>query len=211
MRERRWTSTAAVRERRWTSTVPWVTAPVNAAWRWGGQAGVVATQRNPIDLALDVFVFAPLGATIEFWERMPEHAKIGRERLGKQAPAARMIGEMAVTTGRRKVEERLEDLGILDGDDAPAGSPEHATPKTAASKAAASTTVAAEEPAEPATAGEPAALPIEDYDGLPAVQIIPLLTSLTQDERDAVRAHETAGRGRRTIIGKLDQLDARES
>ncbi len=176
----------------------------------------MATQRNPIDLALDVFVFAPLGATIEFWERMPEHAKIGRERLGKQAPAARMIGEMAVTTGRRKVEERLEDLGILDGDDAPAGSPESATPKTAASKAVASKAVAskavaAEEVTEPATAAEPAALPIEDYDGLPAVQIIPLLTSLTQDERDAVRAHETAGRGRRTIIGKLDQLDARES
>ena len=181
------------------AAVALVTAPVNATSAAAGQAGVVATQRNPIDLALDVFVFAPIGATIEFWERMPEHAKLGRERLGKQAPAAKMIGEMAVATGRKKVEERLEDLGVLGGDE----------PAPAAAKTAASKPDAASDDASDVAA--PTELPIEDYDGLPAVQIIPLLASLTKDERDAVRAHETVGRGRRTIIGKLDQLDARES
>ena len=181
------------------AAVALVTAPVNATGAAAGQAGVVATQRNPIDLALDVFVFAPIGATIEFWERMPEHAKLGRERLGKQAPAAKMIGEMAVATGRKKVEERLEDLGVLGGDE----------PAPAAAKTAASKPDNAADSASDVAA--PTQLPIEDYDGLPAVQIIPLLASLTKDERDAVRAHETAGRGRRTIIGKLDQLDARES
>ena len=185
------------------AAVALVTAPVNATGAAAGQAGVVATQRNPIDLALDVFVFAPIGATIEFWERMPEHAKLGRERLGKQAPAAKMIGEMAVATGRKKVEERLEDLGVLGGDE-PAPAPAPAATKTAAAKP----DNAADDASDVAA---PTQLPIEDYDGLPAVQIIPLLASLTKDERDAVRAHETAGRGRRTIIGKLDQLDARES
>ncbi len=54
-------------------------------------------------------------------------------------------------------------------------------------------------------------LPIANYDTLSAVQIVPLLAELSPEEREAVRAHEEAHRGRRTVLGKLDQLTRREA
>jgi len=147
----------------------------------------VSTQRNPIDQALDLFVFAPLGATIEFWEKMPELAQLGRDRLGAQAPAARMIGEFAVKTGRKFAGAQVDPDNTVEPGEA-----------------------AQQDPAPSAPAPDDSDLAIDDYDGLPAVQIIPALANISAVERDLIRAHETAGRGRRTILGKLDQLDARD-
>jgi len=162
----------------------------------------VSTQRNPIDQALDLFVFAPLGATIEFWEKMPELAQLGRDRLGAQAPAARMIGEFAVKTGRKKVEAGIDSFA-------------NTGRKFAGAQVDPDNTVepgeaAQQDPAPSAPAPDDSDLAIDDYDGLPAVQIIPALANISAVERDLIRAHETAGRGRRTILGKLDQLDARD-
>ena len=176
----------------------------------------MSTQRNPIDLALDVFVFAPLGATIEFWDKMPDRARLGRERLGSQAPAARMIGEFAVKAGRQKVEARVDELAAAGRRRAGAASPSTAPaePTEAALVESALVETANVEDAHvdagAVDAGTAVAveLAIDDYDGLPAVQIIPMLATLSADERVAIRAHEVAGRGRRTILGKLDQLDA---
>ncbi|MDG2111409.1 MAG: hypothetical protein P8N02_02210, partial [Actinomycetota bacterium] len=50
------------------------------------------------------------------------------------------------------------------------------------------------------------ALPIADYDTLPAAQIVPLLGGLTAEEQAVVGVHENAGRGRRTILGRLQRL-----
>jgi len=162
----------------------------------------VSTQRNPIDQALDIFVFAPLGATIEFWEKMPELAQLGRDRLGAQAPAARMIGEFAVKTGRKKVEEGIDSFANTGRKfaGAPVDPDETAEPDKTTEQ----------DPASPTPPPDDSDLAIDDYDGLPAVQIIPALANISAAERDLIRAHETAGRGRRTILGKLDQLDARD-
>jgi hypothetical protein len=51
-----------------------------------------------------------------------------------------------------------------------------------------------------------AALSIPDYDELSASQVVQRLPGLTRDELEAIRAYETHGRGRRTILGKIDQL-----
>ena len=51
-------------------------------------------------------------------------------------------------------------------------------------------------------------LVLPDYDHLPAAHVVAKLASLTQRERDAVEAYETAHRHRRTILGKLEQLRA---
>ena len=181
----------------------------------------MSTQRNPIDLALDVFVFAPLGATIEFWDKMPDRARLGRERLGSQAPAARMIGEFAVKAGRQKVEARVDELAAAGRRRAGAASPstapaepieaalvESALVETANVEDAHVDAGAVDAGAVDAGTAVAVELAIDDYDGLPAVQIIPMLATLSADERVAIRAHEVAGLGRRTILGKLDQLDA---
>ena len=51
-----------------------------------------------------------------------------------------------------------------------------------------------------------ATLSIPDYDELSASQVVQRLPGLSHDELEAIRAYETHGRGRRTILGKIDQL-----
>ncbi len=49
-------------------------------------------------------------------------------------------------------------------------------------------------------------LAIPSYDELAASQVIPLLDGLRADELEAVRRHEAAGRGRRTVLSRIAQL-----
>jgi hypothetical protein len=57
----------------------------------------------------------------------------------------------------------------------------------------------------PSTAAD---LPIREYDGLSASQVVSRLTGLTPDELRAVRAYEDASRGRRTVLLAIDRLVA---
>lgn len=66
------------------------------------------------------------------------------------------------------------------------------------------------EPAPPRPRSGPDAsqLAIPGYDSLAASQVLPRLEGLTPDELEAVRTYETAYRGRRTILGRIGQLQA---
>jgi hypothetical protein len=55
----------------------------------------------------------------------------------------------------------------------------------------------------PASAAD---LPILEYDGLSASQVVSRLTGLSADELRAVRAYEEASRGRRTVLLAVDRL-----
>lgn len=71
-------------------------------------------------------------------------------------------------------------------------------------------------PPEPVTAPSPAPeatpaadeLPIPGYDTLSASQVVPRLDALRPDELEAIRAYETAHRGRRTILNRIAQRQA---
>lgn len=69
----------------------------------------------------------------------------------------------------------------------------------------------AEEPASPfADHLEPSAVfPIADYDELRVSEVLPLLSELVPDEYEVVRQRELAGRGRTTILRRLEELQAR--
>ncbi|HET6551371.1 MAG TPA: DUF892 family protein, partial [Solirubrobacter sp.] len=79
-------------------------------------------------------------------------------------------------------------------------------------------TVAARAGGEPsydlAEAGPPqparTALPIADYDGLNAGQVVARLSDLTQDDLAAVLAYERANRNRRTVVERARALTATE-
>ena len=64
------------------------------------------------------------------------------------------------------------------------------------------------EPVEATDLGsdEAVTLPIEEYESLAASQVVARLASLRPDELAVVRDFEAAHRGRRTILGKIDQL-----
>lgn len=64
---------------------------------------------------------------------------------------------------------------------------------------------------EPAASGEPPgpgadALPLEDYESLAASHVVARLTRLSPHELEQIRRFEEAHRGRRTILGKIEQL-----
>lgn len=71
-------------------------------------------------------------------------------------------------------------------------------------------------PDEPATAGTPhprapvvdtaGVLPIDDYESLAASHVVDRLPTLTPDELRVVESFEIANRGRRTILGRIEQL-----
>jgi hypothetical protein len=57
--------------------------------------------------------------------------------------------------------------------------------------------------------GEEVVFPIEDYDDLRVNDILPLLPQLDPDELREVRDREAAGKKRRTVLGRIDELAAR--
>lgn len=63
-------------------------------------------------------------------------------------------------------------------------------------------------PANRATSAGGEHLAIPSYDDLAASQVIPLLDGLGSDELEAVRRHEAGGRGRRTVLSRIAQIQA---
>jgi len=185
-----------------------------------GHAGVVTEDRRPIDLALDVFLYAPVGASLELWERVPDLAEAGRKRLSAQAPAAKMVGRFAVSAGMSKLEERLGDFAARGRQAASTEEAESAEkpdvddldPRDAGSRPATARHATAAEQAAPgeAVAGKKSTVDvvIGSYDELRAIEIVALLPTLSAEERAAVRVRELDGRARRTILAKLDRLDS---
>ena len=49
-------------------------------------------------------------------------------------------------------------------------------------------------------------LPIPEYDGLSASQVVSRLRGLSAEELRAIRSYEEASRGRRTVLVAIDRL-----
>ena len=87
---------------------------------------------------------------------------------------------------------------------APASPPDAAAPPAAAKAKAAGTTKRARRLG--ATATSAADLPIQEYDGLSASQVVSRLSGLTPEELRAIRSYEEGSRGRRTVLLAIDRL-----
>jgi hypothetical protein len=81
-----------------------------------------------------------------------------------------------------------------------------ATKPTGARKTTKKAPAAAKRTAKSTTPASAADLPIREYDGLSASQVVSRLTGLSPEELQAVRAYEEASRGRRTVILAIDRL-----
>lgn len=180
------------------------------------------TERNPIDELVEMFVYAPIGMLYEYDEVIPKLVKRGKS----QVQLARLLGRMAVSdTGQDVVGKvaggvasslarQITDIGAAIGLAPPAddaGSDDSPPPPPAPAPPAIENETPsgdAEPEAEPEADDEPVQLPIAGYDDLTAKEIVGLLEDLTADQRDRIRAHELANRARKTVLGKLDRLDA---
>ena len=175
-------------------------------------------------MALDLFVFAPVGLLLTLTEDLPKLVEKGRGRIESQLGMARMMGEMAAPQLQTEATKLVK--GLLDRVPAP-GLPPAASPATrrelghrpAAKTAAAPPAPAAPAPAAPAAPAEasaprpagppahdPTTLAIPGYDSLSAMQVVSRLAGLSRSELEAVRGYEEGHRHRKTIINRADQL-----
>jgi hypothetical protein len=167
----------------------------------------VTEDRTPIEQAVDLAVFAPIGFALEARRLLPSFVERGRQ----QVTMAKMVGQFAVSHGQTTAAKRLTKVQEQ---------AEQLLGELGLAPLAATTAPAA--PAQPTPDGEPAAaaaapvrsgagadeLAIAGYDTLAASQVIPRLAGLSPSELAAVEAYELAHRGRKTILGKVAQLRA---
>jgi hypothetical protein len=181
--------------------------------------------RTPLDQALDVFVYLPVGFVFELPRSIPRFIARGRsqvdqacaiglealhlggrgssDRVGRvrEQTAATLRGlGVAAPIGDEPVERRPPTLSVVADPEPSSGS----APSTSGNGAAA----APRPPAPVGPAPDPAALAIPGYDSLSASQVVPRLEGLTSEELETVRTYEQATRGRKTILSKIAQLQA---
>jgi hypothetical protein len=170
----------------------------------------VTEPKSPLEQALDLVVYAPVGLAVTAREELPRLIEKGRQRVTGQVAMARMIGQFVVTQGQHEVgkvakqaSDTLVGLGIIPTSDRvppqPAPSPPSRPPEASASngKAPAPTL-------EPAPSSDGLAIP--GYDSLSASQVVQRLAGLAPGELEAVRDYEAITRGRRTILNRISQL-----
>jgi hypothetical protein len=175
---------------------------------------------SPIEAALELCVYAPLGFALEARSLLPRFVERGRN----QVAMARVVGKFAVEKGREDLGGRVADgqatvVGLLRlagvvGPEADGGQPSGPTPRPGAPVVAAVPDLStppdgtdAEATTGPVPDGPGAdTLAIPGYESLSASQVVPRLDSLTEAELEEVRRYEQAHRGRKTILNKILQL-----
>jgi hypothetical protein len=127
----------------------------------------------------------------------PAHERPAYERPAHERPAPnRPVGERAAGDGAGS--------GGAGGDGAGAGATGlYRTHRHAGSMGARGPSLAGNAAAAAAAAAN---LAIPSYDSLSAPQVVQRLAGLSRDEVVAIRAYESATRGRRTVLARADQL-----
>ncbi|MFK7916857.1 MAG: hypothetical protein AB8G14_02170 [Ilumatobacter sp.] len=118
-------------------------------------------------------------APIGLGAKLVEDAPAAVRRVRQELNNARFIGRLTVEQGSARLRERSN-----------------------------------ERPAQPTASGSDTppdfdtGLPIAGYDDMAAIEIVSRLETLSPLERTVIAEHESANRRRRTVLGKISQLDA---
>lgn len=174
-------------------------------------------ERTPLDEALDLFVYAPVGLALTAAEELPRIVERGREVLGSRVDLARVLGRVAINQGRvelSRIASQWNDLntifrsGVVNTkptprrDDAPAPVHDSAPAPKSTETTSAPPRAAKRAPAAPATLGIPG------YESLSASQVVARLDGLTATQLAAVKEYESTTRRRRTILGRISQIES---
>jgi hypothetical protein len=146
-------------------------------------------QRPLIEQWLDLAVYAPIGLLVAAQEDLPALVQRGRERAENRVQVARFFGQMAVAYARVEAQKRRE-----------------AASRPTTDGAAPIPATAVEVMPDIADTVAPIPEPFAGYDALAAVHVVERLRRMSPAELHAVHEYESAHRGRRTVLGKIDQL-----
>lgn len=141
---------------------------------------------------MDFLVYAPVGLALEALDHFPKYVERGRSQVTLGRFVAKSAAKRGGVTVENIAERVLNDAGqvIVDlfGIDLTPDEEQPPPPK----------------PTKAQSAGDD--LPIPEYDSQAAAQIVKMLAQLTPEEREQVATYEAAGRGRVTILRKIEQL-----
>jgi hypothetical protein len=90
----------------------------------------VTEPRSPLDAALDLLVYVPVGLALTASEEIPKLAAKGRAQLGGRVSMAKVVGQFVVAQGRKEAGRRFS---AATGPGRAAPSPAPATPPRPAS------------------------------------------------------------------------------
>ncbi|MBW3536223.1 MAG: hypothetical protein KY395_00450 [Actinobacteria bacterium] len=171
-------------------------------------------ERSALDEALDLFIFAPIGLAVTAAEELPKIVERGREVVESRMGTARVLGRVAVNQGRVEVSRivsQWNDLGSVLRSGAMTPSPKSNSWSGTDDEGRPAPHHDAAAPRAPRAQRMPAApegLGIPGYESLAATQVVSRLGGLTSDQLAAVKAYESATRGRRTILGRIAQIES---
>lgn len=181
-------------------------------------------EKSALEQAIEAFVFAPVGlflaARDEIRRELPHLIEMGREQTEKQITLARMMGKYAVEEAQKDASKRVEQaVELIESLRGAGPSPPPQTqprPQPAASTAQQAAPDPAPANAAPdggssstnGSAPPPAAdsLAIPGYGALSASQVVQRLAGLDAEQLEAVRTYEATTRARKTILGRIAQL-----
>ena len=162
---------------------------------------------NPLDQALELFVYLPVGFMFELPRSIPRFIERGRRELHGNGrltdTAARLDPLQHLDRAQAHAVSTLRALGVMSRSE-PAMAP------PAPAETAPATPPAPAAPPAPVEVVDPETLAIPGYESLSASQVMPRLEGLTPDELEAVRRYEHGNRARKTILNKIAQLQRAE-
>lgn len=149
---------------------------------------------------LETVAFALIGAAVELPRCLPrvvnQHLTRRRAHVEQQITLARFLGKMAVSHAQSEIRRRMTSSS--EATTSPAtpgeGEPVVTTPTVTPNQAA-----------------KTWSMPIEHYDELSASQVLQRLVHLDSSQLGTVFDYESAHRRRRTVLGRLEQLQAARS
>jgi hypothetical protein len=191
----------------------------------------VNERRSPLAAMLDLVVYTPVGVVVTVSEELPKLAAKGRAKVGPRVSTARLVGQFAVTEGRRRASRLVNQPTPAPGPASttvPGSTPPGSSPPAPSVRVRpAATTPLHPVPDPPASPPRPPVRPpvprsssggaptpsadrlaIPGYDSLSASQVVQRLAGLSEAELAAVGAYEAATRGRRTILARVTQLQS---
>jgi len=170
-----------------------------------GKALRVSDEKTPIEQALDLFFYAPLGLLMNAQEVVPQLIEKGHQ----QVAVARMFGKFAVEQeGPKQIANLQKQVQKVAEQVTGRGRPDAAPATNGSGPVSAATQTSAPVVPPKAHGPEASALAIPDYDSLSASQVVPRLEGLSVEELASVEAYEAEHRGRKTILNKIAQLQS---
>ncbi|HVM64044.1 MAG TPA: hypothetical protein VMU14_04230 [Acidimicrobiales bacterium] len=161
---------------------------------------------TPLDRIVEVLVYAPIGLALTLRDDLQSVVDRGRRTVVPQVEVAKFVGRLAVAQAQRAAADLVDEaIGLIvsqPSPSAPGPLTDEPVPSGAAGNGSAGGVTASAVPEDQ--------LAIPGYDSLSAAQVVQRLGGLGAGELDAVRQYEEAHRGRRTILCKIEQLQAGE-